>query len=200
MKSSITFSALFLKGFLVNHEFFSIPCCTFELNLKCIFDKLELLFLFPLHENIVALLNWKYFWQIGTPFSWFLLHENFVSKGKEQKKITGSEYEIRRKKRIRILVHILTFIAQCLPISQKKSIDLRNLKCFQSYVNEIKKIVFCFRNFLELKREKNVRVIEKTFFKFESNVLGFSSENIFGMCRIDEFLNILANYSYFFSN
>ena len=88
-----------LKGFLVGHEFFSIPCCTFELNLKCIFDKLELLFLFPLHENIVALLNWKYFWQIGTPFSSFLLHENFVSKGKEQKKITGSEYEIRRKKK-----------------------------------------------------------------------------------------------------
>ena len=99
MKSSITFFfALFLKGFLVSHEFFSIPCCTFELNLKCIFDKLELLFLFPLHENIVALLNWKYFWQIGTPFSSFLLHENFVSKGKEQKKITGSEYEIPRKK------------------------------------------------------------------------------------------------------
>ena len=98
MKSFIFF-ALFLKGFLVSHEFFSIPCCTFELNLKCIFDKLELLFLFPLHENIVALLNWKYFWQIGTPFSSFLLHENFVSKGKEQKKITGSEYEIRRKKK-----------------------------------------------------------------------------------------------------
>ena len=134
-------SALFLKGFLVSHEFFSIPCCTFELNVKCIFDKLELLFLFPLHENIVALLNWKYFWQIGTPFSSFPYMKTLFLRAKN-KKITGSEYEIRRKKRIRILVHILTFIAQCLPISRKKSIVLRNLKCFQHYVNEIKKWYF----------------------------------------------------------
>ena len=72
--------------------------------------------------------------------------------------------KFQEKKRIRILVHILTFIAQCLPISQKKSIDLRNLKCFQSYLNEIEKIVFCFRNFLELERKEIVRVIKKTFF------------------------------------
>ena len=80
-----------------------------------------------------------YFWQIGTPFSSFPLHENLVSKGKEQKNNRKWIWNSKKKKRIRILVHILTFIAQSLPISQKKSIDLRNLKCFQHYVKEIKK-------------------------------------------------------------
>ena len=135
---------------------------------------MELLFLFPLHENIVALLNWKYFWQIGTPFSSFLLHENFVSKGKEQKKNNRKWIWNSKKKRIRILVHILTFIAQCLPISQKKSIDLRNLKCLKNYVNAIKKMVFCFRHFFKLKQEKNVWVIKKTFHKFEIKGQKFS--------------------------
>ena len=90
-------------------------CCTFELNLKCIFDKLEHLFpLFPYMKNL-------------------------VSKAKEQKNNRKWIWNSKKKKRIRILVHILTFIAQGLPISQKKSIDLRNLKCFQHYVKEIKK-------------------------------------------------------------
>ena len=85
-------------------------CCTFELNLKYIFDKLEHLFpLFPYMKNL-------------------------VSKAKEQKNNRKWIWNSKKKKRIRILVHILTFIAQRLPISQKKSIDLRNLKCFQHYV------------------------------------------------------------------
>ena len=82
MKSFIIFFALFLKGILVSHKFFlntllhfrieskmyfwqigkPFPvsltwkhCCTFELNLKCIFDKLEHLFpLFPYMKNLVS--------------------------------------------------------------------------------------------------------------------------------------------------
>ena len=117
--------------------------------IESIFDKLE--HLFPLFSYMKTL---------------FLRAKN---KKNNRKWIWNS-----KKKRIRILVHILTFIAQCLPISQKKSIDLRNLKCLKNYVNAIKKMVFCFRHFFELKQEKNAWVIKKTFLKFESKGQKFS--------------------------
>ena len=122
---------------------------------------------FPYMKTLLHFWIESIFWQIGTPFSSFLLHENFVSKGKEQKKNNRKWiWNSKKKKRIRILVHILTFIAQCLPISQKKSIDLRNLKCFQNYVNYIKKMVcILFQKFFRTEARKNCSGDQENLFQ-----------------------------------
>ena len=109
MKSVLFFSVLFLKGFLVSHKFFSISCCTFELNLKCISDKLVKPFPVPLAYMKTLLHFWieskMYFWQIGTPFSSFPLHENLVSKGKEQKNNRKWIWNSKKKKNQNIGAH-----------------------------------------------------------------------------------------------